>query len=245
MVIEVLLRKAGCDVRLVNDGAEALKATGEERFDVILMDMSMPNMDGIEATRQIRALEGEGSNTPIIAMTANAFAEDRQRCMAAGMNDFIAKPISIDRLLDRLVHWVSPTAPLPLAANVAEPDSPGGDEAELMDQQVLAALESETSRELLAEIIGIFIQETGERMGDLQAAGARQDSPSVVAAAHAVKSSAGTFGALRLQAVAGRVELLGREGEEAEAIALIESVVEISDRTLRLYAERYRQATDA
>ena len=245
MVTEVLLRKAGCEVRLVDDGAQAVKAVSEEGFDVILMDMSMPNMDGLEATRQIRALEGEGASTPIIAMTANAFADDRQRCMEAGMNDFIAKPISIDGLLDRLVHWVSPTARVPAAGNVAEPDSPGGDEADLMDQQVLTALESETSRELLTEIIGIFIKEAGERMGELREAGARQDPPSVIAAAHAVKSSAGTFGALRLQAAAGRVELLGRQGREEESIALIESVVDISDKTLRLYAERYRPTTGA
>jgi PAS domain S-box-containing protein len=245
MVTEVLLRKAGCEVRLVDDGAQAVKAVGEEDFDVILMDMSMPNMDGLEATRQIRALDGKAANTPIIAMTANAFADDRHKCMEAGMNDFISKPISIDGLLDRLAHWVSPAAPIPVAENRAEPDSADGDEAELMDQQVLADLENETSRELVTEIIGIFIKETGERLADLREAGTRQDSPSVIAAAHAVKSSAVTFGALRLQAAAGRVELLGRQGKEEESIALIESVLDISDKTLRLYAERYPQATDA
>ena len=246
MVVEVLLRKAGCEVRLVDDGAQAVKAVGEEDFDAILMDMSMPNMDGLEATRQIRALQGKAANTPIIAMTANAFADDRHRCMEAGMNDFIAKPISIDGLLDRLVHWVSPAAPIPVAENRAEPepDSADGDEAELMDQQVLADLENETSRELVTEIIGIFIKETGERLDDLREAGTRQDPPSVIAAAHAVKSSAGTFGALRLQAAAGRVELLGRQGKEEESIALIESVADITEKTLRLYAERYHPATD-
>ena len=245
MVVEVLLKKAGCEVRLVDDGAQALKAAGEEMFDVILMDMSMPNMDGIESTRRIRAMEGEGSKTPIIAMTANAFADDRQACMEAGMDDFITKPISMDGLLDRLVHWVSPAAPIPVAGNRAEPDSADGDEAELMDQQVLADLENETSRELVTEIIGIFIKETGERLDELREAGTREDPSSVIAAAHAVKSSAGTFGAMRLQAAAGRVELLGRQGKEEESIALIESVLDISDKTLRLYAERYPQATDA
>jgi HPt (histidine-containing phosphotransfer) domain-containing protein len=213
-------------------------------FDVILMDMSMPNMDGIESTRRIRAMEGEGSKTPIIAMTANAFADDRQACMEAGMDDFIAKPISIDGLLDRLAHWVSPAASIPVAENEAEPDSADGDEAELMDQQVLADLENETSRELVTEIIGIFIKETGERLDELREAGTRQDPPSVIAAAHAVKGSAGTFGALRLQAAAGRVELLARQGKEEESIALIESVLDISDKTLRLYAEGYRPAAD-
>ena len=212
---------------------------------MILMDMSMPNMDGIEATRRIRAMEGKSANTPIIAMTANAFADDRQLCLEAGMNDFVAKPINIDGLLDRLAHWVSPTASMPVAGNRVEPDSPDGDEAGLMDQQVLADLESETSRELMTEIIGIFINETGERLDELRKAGTREDPPSVIAAAHAVKSSAGTFGALRLQAAAGQVELLGRQGKKEESIALIESVVDITDKTLRLYAERYRPATDA
>ena len=243
MVTEAILKKAGCEVRLVDDGVEAVKAFGEEKYDVILMDMSMPNMDGLEATRQIRALEGEAAGTPIIAMTANAFAEDRHSCMKAGMNDFIAKPISIDGLLDRLVHWISVAAPKPTAGNRMEPDV-SDEEAGLMDQQVLDDLENETSSELVAEIIGIFIKETGERLDELREAGIRQDHPSVIAAAHAVKSSAGTFGALRLSAAAGRVELLGRQGKEEESIASIESVVDISDKTLRFYAERYRPLAD-
>ena len=190
-------------------------------------------------------MAGEGSKTPIIAMTANAFADDRQACMEAGMDDFIAKPISMDGLLDRLVHWVSPAVAIPLAGNRIESTSADDEDTDLMDLQVLADLVGETSAELMTEIMGVFINETGERLDDLCKAGARGDSSSVIAAAHAVKSSAGTFGAMRLYAAAGRVELLGRQGKEEESIALIESVADITDKTLQLYSERYRPATDA
>ena len=239
MVAEVLLKQADCEVRLVNDGAEAVQAVTEESFDVILMDMSMPNMDGLEATRRIRAMKGKASKVPVIAMTTNALTDDRERCMDAGMNDFIAKPIHITVLLDRLVHWVSINAEVPVAEMEAGTDEPGVAEPELMDQQVLSDLEKETSRELVTEIIGIFIKETGERMAALGEAGRQQDHGSVIAEAHAIKSSAGTFGALLLQDTAGRVEILARQGKQEESIALIDSVEEISQETLDLYTTLY------
>jgi len=239
MVTEVLLKKAGCEVRLANDGAEAVQAASEEIFDVILMDMSMPNMDGIEATRRIRAMQGQAAKVPIIAMTANAFTEDRESCMDAGMNDFIAKPININSLLDHLVHWVSIDDKLQSVEEGDESAKSSFTEAELMDHDVLLGLEKETSSELITEIINIFVSETGERLATLREAGRKQEGETVIAEAHAIKSSAGTFGALLLQEVAGRVELLGRQGKLGESIALIESVEEISNKTLQLYVNQY------
>ena len=239
MVAKILLEKMGCEVRLANDGAEAVQAASEENFDVILMDMSMPSMDGLEATRRIRAMKGKIAKVPVIAMTANAFTEDRQKCLDAGMSDFLAKPINIDSLIDRLVHWVSIDAELAIVEKEGEVGGLSAEESELMDQRTLSGLEKETSHELVTEIIGIFIGETSERMAALLEAGRNQHLESVVAEAHAIKSSAGTFGALLLQEVAGRVELLGRQGKLAESIALIDSVEEISQKTLRLYRTSY------
>jgi len=104
-VIRVTLSKQGYHVTLANDGAEAVSAFSTAPFDLILMDMQMPQLDGLAATARIRELEAtRGGHIPIIALTANAFEDDRRRCMQAGMDDFISKPFKIDELLTTLQH---------------------------------------------------------------------------------------------------------------------------------------------
>jgi signal transduction histidine kinase/ActR/RegA family two-component response regulator len=105
-----VLRHAGHEVRTAETGTAAVSAVGEERFDVVLMDCQMPEMDGYEATRRIRALEEGGGRTPIIALTAHDLKGDRERCLRAGMDDYLAKPVSPERLLARIRAWTE--APL-------------------------------------------------------------------------------------------------------------------------------------
>jgi PAS domain S-box-containing protein len=100
-----LLQEAGLLVDVAIDGAQAVAMAAAKRYDLILMDMQMPNLDGLEATRRIR-LAGGGASPAIVALTANAFADDRTRCLDAGMNDFIGKPIEIDRLFETLLKWL-------------------------------------------------------------------------------------------------------------------------------------------
>lgn len=123
MVIEAVLRRAGFDVRIANNGREALEAVGRERFAVILMDLSMPEMDGLEATRRIRRLGGAAADTPIIALTANAVSEDRERCLAAGMDSFITKPIRAEHLIAEIRRRCAAKAAAPDAATtIFEPN---------------------------------------------------------------------------------------------------------------------------
>ena len=101
LVVSLMLQKLVCRVRLASNGLEALAQVGERRPDLILMDMRMPQMDGLEATRRLRSM---GCEVPIVALTANAMTEDRARCLAQGMNDFLAKPISLARLRSCLLR---------------------------------------------------------------------------------------------------------------------------------------------
>ena len=117
-----LLEDTGLQVDSAEDGAQAVILATRNHYDLILMDMQMPNLDGLDATRQIRALPGR-HDCPIIAMTANAFTEDRDRCLAAGMNDFIAKPISPDHFFEVLLTWLeNPARSIPSHPAATPPD---------------------------------------------------------------------------------------------------------------------------
>jgi CheY-like chemotaxis protein len=105
-VARELLRAAGCEVDVADNGQRAVEMARAGGYDLILMDVQMPELDGIEASRQIRALPGL-SRLPIIAMTANAFAEDRAACLAAGMNDHVAKPVHAATLYETLARWLT------------------------------------------------------------------------------------------------------------------------------------------
>ena len=100
-----IIKRAGHHVDLANNGQEAIDRVGKQSYDVILMDMHMPTVDGIEAARQIRNLDGDKAQTPIVALTANAMASDRQKCIGAGMDDFISKPFEPSDLTDMLAKW--------------------------------------------------------------------------------------------------------------------------------------------
>ena len=112
MLASALLRKLGYDHETVANGAEAVQAVSDRQFDMVLMDVHMPDVDGLDATLQIRQLAGPRSEIPIVALTANAMAEDRQRCLAAGMNDYISKPIEEAELQRVLQQWTGPAQTL-------------------------------------------------------------------------------------------------------------------------------------
>ena len=106
-IVRIMLQKAGCEVFAVDDGDKAVQAVQSNPFDLVLMDLHMPQLDGLQATKRIRGLDSNVKEVPIIALTASAFTDDRDRCLAAGMNDFITKPIRLDYLLEKCRYWAS------------------------------------------------------------------------------------------------------------------------------------------
>jgi CheY-like chemotaxis protein len=106
---------------VVNDGREALQALSSQRYDAVLMDCQMPDIDGYEATRELRRRENGGRHTPVIAMTAHAMTGDRERCLEAGMDDYVAKPVRAQTLNDVLRRWIDAPEEAALAVSAATP----------------------------------------------------------------------------------------------------------------------------
>ena len=220
IVIRTLLEKSGCTVMLANNGLEAIQSVMNDHYDLVFMDISMPVMDGYEATGKIRALETTAFRVPIIALTANVFSEDQQHCLDAGMDDFLAKPVNAGHLREKLRQWIGATHPVKAASPASN------DASEIIDQATLDTLAEETSAELMPELMSIYIDETSNRLQELQAAVNSSGT-------HAIKSSSGTFGALKLQEAARHVETSGREGDESLMREGIPDVLDVGTETLR------------
>jgi len=210
MVATAFLKGAGCQVDVAANGLEAIEAARTLPYDLVLMDIAMPEMDGLTATRALRALPPPAGTLPIVAMTANAMEGDRERCLAAGMNDHVAKPVDRTRLLDTVARWLPAEPAVPPAPPIA-----GGD---ALDPAVLDQLAEDLDAEMLPDVIRQFVEETQARAARIAAPGASLTQ--LEQEAHTLKSTAGTFGAKLLSAAARELERACREGAAGEADAL-------------------------
>jgi|GEM_PF-668659 len=208
------LRKLGHTAVAVGNGFEALAALDEIDYDAVLMDCQMPEMDGYEAATIIRRRR-KSKTLPIIAMTANAMAGDRERCLDAGMDDYIAKPFKVEQLAEVLSR-VSPDAETAPAAD-ASPN--------VLDESVLAELRSiDADPEFLPTVIALYLDDAPGRMEALRRAIAACDVEAVWRAAHAFKGACANVGARRLVDLCAAIEKEGRNGSSGGAPLLFEAL---------------------
>lgn len=212
---ELLLTQAGCTFDTATNGREAVRRYEErgERYDLVLMDCQMPEMDGYEATRRIRDLEKGPGRLPILALTASATEDERRRCFAAGMDEVLVKPISRAALAAALGRY--PNRGAGGAKNAGGP-SP-------VDRRVLADQVGDEP-ELLEDMYRQFLAVHQDDLALLEEALARREREALRRAAHRIKGSAASVGARFLAEASGELERRGQEGREEEILALVARV---------------------
>jgi CheY-like chemotaxis protein len=204
------LEPLGAAIDSVRTGRAALEAALATEYDVILMDCQMPELDGFEAAAAIRQGERPGRRVPIVALTANALYGDRERCLAAGMDDYLPKPFSVAELRHKVRLWMLPepvplTVAAPSPALVISEAAPEGSSAAI-DARRLHELATHGGRSLVEELAAIFVADARRRLSDLLAAIRAGDAPDLRRAAHALKGASGNVGATRLCELAASLE---------------------------------------
>ena len=212
-VASLLLQRLGYRVDIAANGLEVLEAVTRKEYDVVLMDVQMPEMDGLEATRRLRAQAPLRGKPRVIAMTANAMHEDKKECLAAGMDDFVAKPIRIEELVAALTRSAlgrpRPLSTVRLPA-VRPPVEPILDEEAFERIRLVASLDEENP---LATLVDDFVRDSRRNLEDMGAALGAGDLRTLERLAHNLKGSAGMLGAMRLARRSADVERAARESQ--------------------------------
>jgi CheY-like chemotaxis protein len=240
-----LLDRLGYRADVAGNGVEVLKTLQRQSYDVILMDVQMPEMDGLEATREVRRSFKPACQPRIIALTADAMKEDRERCLTAGMDDYVSKPIQVSELisaLNRTPPLISNGPTLSQSAGSVEskehPPSKGQPanisesatqemqpSAEVIDASALKRLRDTLGKQvdiLLPTLVKSFIDDGNRLLDEASRALQQKNAQDLRRAAHTLKSNGATFGATMLSALAKQLEQLGREGQFEGAAELIE-----------------------
>ncbi|MDH5700159.1 MAG: response regulator, partial [Nitrospirota bacterium] len=218
----LLLQKLGHQVEVARNGKEAFETLQKRSFALILMDCQMPVMDGYAATQAIRAWEGENRHTPIIAVTANAMPGDREKCLAAGMDDYLTKPIKPEKLQDMLHRWLPqeerhvPTlhhvddgTQLQKPLSGSDPLNTVVQETQTLDSERLAEWQALGGNEFVCKILTNFIREVAECVSDVQEAVASENREALTQAAHGLKGICRNVGVKKLAELAFAMEQQG------------------------------------
>ena len=229
ILVEALLQAAGHEVVLVVNGAEAVEAVQARDYDLVLMDMEMPVMDGIAATLAIRGLGERVRDIPVVALTANAMAEEIARCRAAGMNDHVAKPIDREILLAAIARWTGQAAKTETPARPASSDP-------VLNHAILSDLEHRLGRPKLLVFAELFRDQIGK---SVRAMASTADRQLLAREAHNLVSLAGSLGCVELMMrVRGLVSTL--DDRDADVEPLVAEITVAAERAMAAMEERYR-----
>ena len=242
-VILAMLAKFHCMPDLAENGQEALDKLAQQTYDLVLMDCQMPVMDGYETTRILRGQEltQQSTRIPVVALTAHASSDEREKCLSAGMDDFLSKPIARPALAKMLARWLGETAQSEAEANQDETEVitdilaqfPIWDEAE-----ALKRLEADC--ELLGDMIDVFLEDIPARLMDLEEASVHNDLSALADAAHAIKGMAGHFCAGQLINHAANLENSARNGQSADFQAMAKNVADAAASLINALAQKQR-----
>ncbi|MCP4716382.1 MAG: response regulator, partial [Deltaproteobacteria bacterium] len=239
MVAQGLLKASGYQVDTVISGREALQALEKTDYDLVLMDVQMPEMDGLEASRCIRdpASRVQNRNVPIFAMTAHAIKGYREKCLEAGMNNYVTKPVDSQQLIMAIDQKLLKTA----AVNKKGPETPADNQALFDLPDLIKRLRGE--EELINCIFKSFQERTPALIAELQAAVSRQDAKEVKRMAHTIKGSSATVSAPALATLAQTIEITAEKNQLEQCPALINELIETFRKTIAALPEEYSEQT--
>jgi len=235
MIASRMLEKRGCRVDIAADGREAVRMVGEHDYAAVFMDCQMPGLDGYQATRVIREREAGGSRLPIVAMTAHSMKGDREKCIAAGMDDYVAKPIrteELDDVLERRLRFPAGDDAAPTTAN----GNGNGNGNGPLDHDVIARLREELPADFLGRLVETFADQTPGLITDVRRAADDEDAASLHRAAHKLKGSCANLGAVELGGLCADLEARGLTGTLTGAdviVSRLSAVFEQTDTALR------------
>jgi CheY-like chemotaxis protein/HPt (histidine-containing phosphotransfer) domain-containing protein len=217
----VMLERLGYSADVAINGLEVLEALERESYDVVLMDVQMPVMDGLEATREIRRRLPAGQQPRIIAMTADAMEEDRRQCLSVGMDDYLSKPVQVKELIAALQMSSGAGKRAVRSASAREVDRRG----EILDPTALKRVKDTLGKQanaMFPVLLQGFFDDAVRLLSEARQARQQNNPEELRRAAHTLKSSSATFGAMALSNVARELENLARNGDLGGATELIE-----------------------
>jgi two-component system sensor histidine kinase/response regulator len=234
LIARKTLERTGCAVQIANNGLEAARMAQEGDFDLVLMDFDMPEMNGLDATKVIREKEREtGKHLPIVAMTAYAMKQDRDKCLEAGMDGYLTKPINPDHLYHAISGILPASKPDQQPVAKSQPEAPGEPPVDL--ETAMRTVGGD--EDILKEVLGVFLEEDSPRLlKSITEAIARQDGKAIKSEAHGMKGAAAALGGRTIAAAAARLEVAGLDGDMIAAQTIFDEMCHELERFKDFYS---------